>query len=291
MTYILRPVASLRSSSAIVLIGCGGTGGYIAEGICRLFIDEPDVNLHLIDHDRIEEHNLRRQNFFPSELGEFKSKALAERLSRQFDRPIAYSIYPVLAPRVGYSESFLGMGTFNVPEIVIAAVDNARARHAIAASHRGMGWLIDAGNGDEWGQVLIGNGRVIDRPFSSRAAPPQKVGDGWAMSDNPGVVHALPLPTEQLPELLVTNEAPVPLDCAEAVISGDQSATINQLMAGLALDMVRKLMNGTLTWMGLYADFRNGTMRPMAATPENAARYWHCRPQDLVERNAKAKEA
>ena len=35
----------------------------------------------LVDHDRVEPHNLLRQNFYPEDVGRFKSQALADRLA------------------------------------------------------------------------------------------------------------------------------------------------------------------------------------------------------------------
>jgi len=67
-----------RLENGIVVVGCGGTGGFVAEGLCRLLPKEE--TLLLVDHDRVEPHNLRRQNFFDGDVGKFKSQALAERL-------------------------------------------------------------------------------------------------------------------------------------------------------------------------------------------------------------------
>ena len=60
----------------IAVVGCGGTGSFVAEGLCRLLIGS-DIPLLLIDHDRIEPHNLLRQNFYDGDLDKFKSEALA----------------------------------------------------------------------------------------------------------------------------------------------------------------------------------------------------------------------
>lgn len=50
------------AAATIVLVGCGGTGGFLAEAICRLLIDRPG-SLQLIDMDRVEPHNVARQSF------------------------------------------------------------------------------------------------------------------------------------------------------------------------------------------------------------------------------------
>ena len=48
----------------------------------------------LVDHDRVEPHNLLRQNFYTEDVGRFKSQALADRLARAYRRPVGYSVYP-----------------------------------------------------------------------------------------------------------------------------------------------------------------------------------------------------
>ena len=65
----------------ITVVGCGGTGGFVAEGLCRLFTGR-EATIVLVDHDRVEPHNLLRQNFHAEDVGKFKSQALADRLAR-----------------------------------------------------------------------------------------------------------------------------------------------------------------------------------------------------------------
>ena len=77
----------------ITVVGCGGTGGFVAEGLCRLFQGR-DATIVLVDHDRVEPHNLLRQNFYADDVGKFKSQALADRLAAAYNRPVGYSVYP-----------------------------------------------------------------------------------------------------------------------------------------------------------------------------------------------------
>ena len=45
----------------VTVVGCGGTGGFVADGLCRVL--PPRAELVLVDHDIVEERNLVRQNF------------------------------------------------------------------------------------------------------------------------------------------------------------------------------------------------------------------------------------
>ena len=73
-------------------------------------------------------------------------------------------------------------------------------------------------------------------------------------------------------------------DCAVAVQLGDQSPTINQAMAALVLEVVRRLIDGTCPWMALFLDMDTGEMKPIYATPEAVARVTGLRRTNLVSR-------
>jgi len=237
----------INSPFAVTVVGCGGTGGFAAEGICRLLPQQ--ARLVLIDLDRVEERNLTRQCFYREDLGKFKSEVLARRLARKFDRLVGYSTLPVRMAEIPY------------PGLIIGCVDNGPARqdiHALirngAYSYPGPAvWWVDAGNGDDFGQVLIGNTETI------AACTPEK-----------DIYHALPLPTIQRPDLL--NQAPRGRDCAE--IAEEQGPTINLAMAALLVEVVHQLIAGTCSWVQLYLDLKAGTLTSVPATPASIKSIW-----------------
>lgn len=224
---------------SVTVIGCGGTGGFVAEGLCRILSKR--VSLNLVDHDRVETGNLVRQNFFEGELGKFKSEALALRLCNKYKRPIAYSLDMIAGTKLAF------------PGIVIGCVDNGLARGDIAeASYRGLtpsmgyeSWWVDSGNADAYGQVLIGNHEEV------------------AYFADTGICHVLPIPTVQRPDLLY--QQPAQPGCADV----EQGPTINQAMAFLVVEVVRRIIEGTCEWMQLYLDLKAGTLQPVYAVPES----------------------
>lgn len=251
--------------TTIAVVGCGGTGGFVAEGLCRMLA--PGVQIILIDHDGVEERNLLRQNFYREDIGRFKSQALAERLAKLYGRAVGWSVLPYgMDPKGEFSRNAANFS------LTIGCVDNAQARQAIAAQVRSNQWWIDAGNGENWGQVLIGNsrGRDLFRAF------------------NPAdqTCHRLPLPTIQHPELLSPppTEEVRPLSCAELLDTGDQDPTINQTMASLILQVVKRILMGDCPWMGLYLDLGMGTLNSVMCTPENVSRIARVRQSSLVRR-------
>jgi tRNA A37 threonylcarbamoyladenosine dehydratase len=70
----------------VTIVGCGGTGAATARIVARIVYDMQRMRKHvpqivLIDHDRVEEKNIGRQLFCPSEEGRFKSEAISRRLN------------------------------------------------------------------------------------------------------------------------------------------------------------------------------------------------------------------
>ncbi len=259
-----------------MVVGCGGTGGFVAEGLCRLLINN-DIPLLLIDPDRVEPHNLLRQQFYPGDVGKFKSQVLAERLSRQYGRAIAYSVYPFMHDLT--FRDLGGLRTMAAQGIIIGCVDNAPARESIAEATRlGSCWWVDAGNGYSSGQVLIGNTGSLLRLAG-------------CFDEETLEVDGLPIPSLQLPSLLVPPAGPVTVkdaeDCAEAVIAEEQSPVINQAMATLVLEFIHRLLQGRLSWMGAYIDLDAGTRQTVPAEPVTVARMLGVKVDTLLSRNSK----
>ena len=287
MSYVVAPgplrVAGPYSDeldATIVLVGCGGTGGFLAEALARLLLGRR-ARLFLVDPDRVGPENLGRQAFRKADLGRFKAEVLAERLAADFACEAGYSVLPY--------EARVHTAAFDRPSrlgLVIGAVDNAAARRAIATTldeqtTRPFGWgspppvlWLDAGNGYNSGQILLGN-----------ALRPEQV--RRAFDPSIGVCRALPAPSLQRPDLLQLpppGEAQPPATCAVAVVRREQSATINQLMAAVLASYVERLLDGACTWMATYVDVQDGLLQYVPADPRQAAAVVGLHPNALVRR-------
>src|SRR5215216_5986631 len=78
---ILLPVVK---SITLHLIGCGGTGSWLAPHLARitkLLQEVHHINVRLVfwDYDAVEEKNIFRQNFCEAEIGMNKAETLAHR--------------------------------------------------------------------------------------------------------------------------------------------------------------------------------------------------------------------
>ena len=119
------------------------------------------------------------------------------------------------------------------------------------------------------GKVLRVTGVTRRRPTLHVAD--RDFGDEQAFVDQ--TCHLLPAPTVQRPDLLTAvSTTPPDVDCAAALDLTDQDPTINQMMASLVLQVVRRMAAGTCPFMGLYLDMEQGTVTPTYATPETVAR-------------------
>ena len=221
----------------IILLGAGGTGGYIAPHLYRLLysLDRP-VKFILCDGDTVEEKNLVRQNFTQADLGKNKARVTAERYSAAFGLEASYipayvenpeRLEELIKPdyyRTGRYVTHPKNGVRypeEVPELVIliGAVDNNRSRqmcHTVFQHTRELIY-IDSGNGEATGQVVCGirrGGKTIYQPVGGR--------------------H---------PELFEEEDKfPTQRSCAEASVSAPQTIAANLLAAAAVVTMVYNIL-------------------------------------------------
>lgn len=265
MSHKLRFQNPDRNSGVnVTIVGAGGTGGFVAESMCRLMTGTAG-RIVIVDHDRVERHNILRQNFYERDIGLFKAEALANRLARNYGRPIDYCT--TMFEGAGYRSH---PGVDYSTGLMIGCVDNAEARQemANATGQANNMWWIDAGNGKDWGQIAIGN---------------CKSAESAVCSFTPGWCTRLPRPTDQFPDLLTPRPPDEPdIDCAAAILLSDQDPTINQTMATLTVSLARQVITGTAEIMNLHVDQEHGTVTPTYATPENVAQILGVEPETLL---------
>jgi len=100
--------------STVLIIGCGGLGGFVSEILTRIGVG----NLILCDGDVFEEHNLNRQNFSsPKTLGRFKAEVLKEKLEE---------INPALHVKciTSFFDPKTDKGLIQHADVIVDALDN-----------------------------------------------------------------------------------------------------------------------------------------------------------------------
>lgn len=209
----------------IVVVGVGGTGSAVAIDLARLAHHCQEkglpVLIQLIDGDKVEPKNVGRQQFSPYEVGENKATSMARRLNLWLGLDVTGT------PKMLTEKTRLifNDGSMKPLRIIVGAVDNHKARRAIAKhAQQSKAWWVDTGNGEFKGQVLIGN-----YPY-----------DGIHVTEELGLVNGLPSPAKQMPELLDEEDRPVLQfeDCALRILRDEQSININRLMATYAAQAV-----------------------------------------------------
>lgn len=240
----------------LVLIGCGGTGSWLTPAVARyarLLIElGKNVDVTFIDHDRVEEKNIFRQNFCDAEIGLFKAETLANRFG------LAWGI-PIIAINKPFTHETNIRQSSDALTVLMGCVDNTTARKEIAkqAQHYYTSqstWWLDCGNQKTSGQVLLG----------------RKHKDGEQPLTFPGLCTWLPLPSEQHPELVsdetqlaeMDNEDDAHLSCAELAMKGSQSLSINFRIAAIAGEMLGKmLLTCDLETFAVYVDQATGEIK------------------------------
>ena len=212
----------------VVMLGAGGTGGYVAPYVFRLLhmLDRP-ARFVVCDGDIVEPKNLDRQNFVPADLGENKARVLAERYSTVLGMETEYvpsfiEKLPDLMELIEPKEWELNpYSTKRTKEMVLllGCVDNNKTRQLChQAFHQSEELIyIDSGNGMHTGQIVCGirsGGRTFYRPVG--AAFPEVLQD--------------------------TDKFPTELSCAEASVSAPQSIAANITAATAVVDMIYNIL-------------------------------------------------
>lgn len=150
----------------VIQIGCGGTGSWVVPLVSKLLGniknrigDQLHINYTLIDDDSVEERNILRQNFNEWDIGNSKTRALANRYVYNFEKIVCKPI------RIKSDLSFRKVIFDKVPAmdkilILIGCVDNNKTRQIInrtlseSKEYHGKIIYIDSGNELYNGQVL-----------------------------------------------------------------------------------------------------------------------------------------
>ena len=226
-------------SITIHLIGCGGTGSWLAPHLARITkllqeVHHINVRLALWDYDAVEEKNIFRQNFCEAEIGMNKVETLAWRYGTAWGfeivaLPISFSADAMYRNNLGdrYGDSSM--------PVFVTCVDNNAPRQDVAkVCSQYFGWWLDCGNLKTAGQVSIGRGLPPHEPSPVRF---------------PSMTTWAPLPSVQFPGILQaeaeTKREEVDysaISCADIALMDEQGLSINHAIASTASAMLMKLL-------------------------------------------------
>jgi len=251
------PLEWMDSRIRVYLIGAGGTGGAVLDGLVRLdrslrATGHP-YGLHVtcFDSDTVSHANVGRQRFAPNDVGHYKSVLLIHRAN------MAYGLDWQAVPE-DFDVSKTGWHC--KIDVFLTCVDTAsfRADFGLEAKNRASCtdkaplWM-DFGNGQHDGQVICGH-------F-----------DGLV----PNVL-------DLFPELSAMKEENTPsCSLAEAILS--QDLMVNQMAATLGLNLLWTLLRkGRSDYNGVFFSLMPPEVKRMACLPDVWASYgYDCREKAL----------
>lgn len=142
----------------VYVVGAGGVGARLVPLLVKCL--KPDHGLYIIDHDIVENRNIKRQHFRSSDVGRHKAEVLATRY-RHADGPEITAICSTLQDYIishghrveNNQTSFSPSGT-----VIIGCVDNIETRILMRSIIKGgdnNNAYIDCGNTMKSGQVVL----------------------------------------------------------------------------------------------------------------------------------------
>jgi len=233
----------------VLVAGAGGNGSKVAIGLRHLSAALEALNgprhklaVTIADGDTIEHHNLARQAFYPSDLGQNKATVLTNRIN--LSNGTTWRAYPHHLT----SEAVARLR----PDIVIVCVDTRAARCTIHEGankpYSGTKYTLDLGNTSTSGQVILG----VPKHAHHRGNGPR-----------------LPTAPELHPELIDTTlpEDDTP-SCSTLESLDKQDLFVNDTLANHALNLLWQLFRyGAIGHHGVYIDTRSSISTPLPVDP------------------------
>lgn len=227
-----------------IVIGTGGTGGYLIENLLRLVdVQTPDQELQLtiIDGDSVEKKNLIRQNFYEEDIDKNKAQALYERYIHKFlnVNDNNFKIAQVYLDNPNDLRGLFRMQPNSTP-VVVGAVDNNATRqliHTAIKDYEDTVIWVDAGNSERVGQVILGTRNITTIADNSILKL------GLETSDFQSPVDLYP---EDFKVVDTADKLPNDVSCAEHAISSPQNIAANIFSATTLFGVLNKLIGGEL---------------------------------------------
>lgn len=238
----------------VAVIGVGGTGSLMLSRLARIDFALKQlghVGLHVIayDDDRVESHNVGRQNFTPHDIGEFKSTCLISKINRAFNL-----LWEGVPCRASFNHYDLASN------IIISCTDSSKSRIELAdylkfqtkamAEYSTIYYWLDMGNTRDTGQFILGT--VCEDQTQDNI-------NGY------NIVTKLKNVLEVFPNL-ETNDTEViqGAGCSYKDKLNEQSLFINDVLTSHASDLIFNcLYHKEISAQGGFVNLSSGHVRPL----------------------------
>lgn len=153
------PNTWLSSKLNVHLVGAGGTGSHMLDGLVTLDftlrkLGHPGLNVTVYDPDSVSEANAARSQFYSHDVGHNKAIVLVNRINQFHD--LEWEANP-------YKFDIQHAINIKKSNLIISCVDSVRARREIDEtlnrmhSYQGVpSYWLDTGNGSDFAQVVFG---------------------------------------------------------------------------------------------------------------------------------------
>jgi PRTRC genetic system ThiF family protein len=246
----------------VMVVGAGGTGSAIVmqlpylDQAMRVWGRSRGLDVVLVDPDVVSETNCVRQPFALSDVGQYKSVVLINRINTFWGKNWK-------AFNCRFTRDSLRKARHWRPDVVIGCVDSKRARKNIHLAITMIGdrtsYWLDLGNNAASGQFILG------QPLNT---------------GNRKLRDRLPTIAEFYPEIINTSlgEDPLP-SCSALEALERQEPFINQTLASAGLAMLTRLFHyGSLDHHGGFFNAETGAMSAMPVDPDNYSRGVKLKP-------------
>lgn len=259
MTNINRKSHLAPQFRRLIIVGTGGTGSYLAQGVAKMIGGyRLPLEVLLVDPDTVEEKNCARQNFLAYEIDQPKASALAFRLNQQYGLTFAAVVGKGEESLSWNRQAYRGVNpttgqNYELDRLVITCVDSVQARKPF----KDVGPWLDLGNGIETGQAIYG---VTD----------DKASIGRELLAWGSCPHVSALPNPYLVAGMARLRSPKKKapGCADHPFA-EQGVFANEWAAAAGLAILHQLLvKGELTTPAIYFDTARGRMTPAFITKD-----------------------
>jgi len=259
-----------------IVVGAGGTGGYLIPHLARQIKLQNDVRaleghrLHtmtVIDGDVVEQKNLIRQNFVGRDIEKNKAEVMATRYGAAYGITINY-----ITDYITATEMLTSIAADDEIPVYVDCVDNNKTRVFLQEGYRqasDFSYFISSGNEEMTGQVVLSMFANPGRHYDLN----QRFKDG---DFNVPMIVSTPSVLDMFPSMLDgSDKLPTEMSCAENAESAPQNVHTNQTAANLIFGFLNKLLakpkdlTKGIDHFAIFYNLNNMNFRTLATTKED----------------------
>lgn len=263
-----------RHSKHIIVVGAGGTGGYLIPNLARQVSIQnqlrqsenlPPHTLTVVDADVVESKNLIRQNFVSQDIGKNKASVMASRYSRGYQMNINFVSEYIKEPQQLVNIASANMHGDGYDSLVlIDCVDNNKTRQVFHqfflnpfSDKNGNfvnRYFLSSGNEEFNGQVIFSMHTHQQNPDSSMRNVLSMLESQDISNMNYNSVNLFDIFPDTLDS---SDDFPDEASCADNAVSAPQNIFTNMTAANILFGFMNRLLTEQSRGIEEFAVFFN----------------------------------